>query len=206
MKILLLDEHPLCREAITDILRNRVGQVETESVATVAEALEALGRAPAQLVVADFATGDVCGVPGLEGVVEAARGAVVATLDIRTIPSHARRAAAAGAKAYIPTTCTRELIDAALGVVLAGGSYFPDLSAVRATDRPPATSAKLSPRQAQVLDLLHGGLSNSEIAQALGISVATVKLHVHAILRATGARNRTDLLVRNVRAAREPLG
>jgi DNA-binding NarL/FixJ family response regulator len=53
-----------------------------------------------------------------------------------------------------------------------------------------------------VLDLLHSGFRNEEIAQALGISVATVKLHVHAILKATGARSRVDLLVRNIQAVR----
>jgi DNA-binding NarL/FixJ family response regulator len=200
MRILLLEEHPLFREALIDVLQKRLGQIETEFATTVAEALAALARAPVDLVVADFSAADVGGRPGLEGVVQAAAGASVAAFDTRTVASHARRTAAAGAKAYIPKTSTRELIDAALGVVLAGGSYFPELASMRPGDHARAGFG-LSPRQAQVLELLHNGLSNSEIARALGIAVATVKLHVHAILKATGARNRTDLLVRNVRAA-----
>lgn len=204
MKVLLLDEHPLCREALADLLRMRVGEIETECVTTVAAAVQALERAPRQLVLADFGTGDVCGRPGFEGVAKAVGGALLAALDERPTHSHARRALAAGAKAYIPKTSSRELIDAALGVVLAGGSYFPDMGAPRPAD-PPIYPRPLSPRQIEVLDLLHKGYRNSEIGHALGISVATVKLHVHAVLKATGARSRTDLLVRNVQRISTPL-
>jgi DNA-binding NarL/FixJ family response regulator len=200
MKILLLEEHPIYREALIEILRARVGEMEIESVGTVDEALKALARSPRQLVLADFSTADVCGRPGLEGVAQAAVGATIATLDVRPLHAHARRAQLAGAKAYIPKTSTRELVDAALGVVLAGGSYFPDLGPARPPERTDA-SVRLSARQAEVLDLLERGLRNPEIAQALGISVATVKLHVHAILKATGARSRTELLLRKVRLA-----
>jgi DNA-binding NarL/FixJ family response regulator len=198
MKILLLDEHPIYRDALVEILRARIGKLEAETAATVGEALEALGRGRRQLIIADFSTADVCGCPGLEGLARAAGDATVATLDARPVPAHARRAQLAGAKAYIPKTSTRELMDAALGVVLAGGSYFPDLDEARPRS---GAGARLSPRQAEVLGLLERGLRNPEIAEALGISVATVKLHVHAILKATGARSRTELLLRKVQAS-----
>lgn len=199
MKVLLLEDHPLCREALEGMLRARIGEIEVECASTVAAALLALELRPVDLVLAAFPTGDVCGRPGLEGVAKAADGALVIALDDRPIPSHLRRALAAGAKGYIPKTASRELIDAALGVVLAGGAYFPE--APTAPAPPPVGQIPLSRRQLEVLDLLHKGLSNSEIAKALGISVATAKLHVHAILKATGARNRTDLLVRELRRA-----
>jgi len=192
----------MCQVALVDMLTRRVSSLETECVGTVAEALDALDRRPRELVIADFSTGDVCGRPGLEGLAQAAAGAILATLDIRPIASHARRAQLAGAKAYLPKTYTLELLDAALGVVLAGGSYFPDAGDVR-TASDSAELLKLSARQREVLDLLHKGLRNNEIAHALGISVATVKLHVHAVLKATGARSRTELLVRKFRIVSE---
>jgi DNA-binding NarL/FixJ family response regulator len=199
MRILLLDEQPLFRAALVALLRERlgVGEVEVECPASVAEARQALGRRPAQLVLADFASGDVCGHPGLEGVVEAAgHAAVVAALDARPVAEHARRARSAGARAYLPKTASPELLEAALALLLAGGSYFPELESA-----PRRAGARLSPRQTAVMELLDRGLRNHEIAQSLGISVATVKLHVHAILKATGARSRTELLVRNRQAA-----
>jgi DNA-binding NarL/FixJ family response regulator len=203
MKILLIEDQPLFREGLVDILQKQVDPAEVSCVANVAEALEALDGGAWQLVVADLSTGDLGARPGLEDVIDAAGDADVALLDARPVAAHRRRAQLAGAKAYIAKTSSRELIEAALGVVLAGGSYFSDLAPLRADDRP-AGDHRLSPRQAEVLDLLHGGFRNEEIAQALGISVATVKLHVHAILKSTGARSRVDLLVRNIQAVRAP--
>jgi two-component system, NarL family, nitrate/nitrite response regulator NarL len=59
----------------------------------------------------------------------------------------------------------------------------------------PVTSklAKLSPRQREIAHLIGRGLMNAEIALELGISVATVKDHVHAVLHRTGLRTRTQL-------------
>jgi DNA-binding NarL/FixJ family response regulator len=56
--------------------------------------------------------------------------------------------------------------------------------------------SRLSSRQLEVLRFIEMGQTNKEIAKALGISVATVKLHVQAILNVTGARNRTEAALR----------
>lgn len=53
----------------------------------------------------------------------------------------------------------------------------------------------LSPREHQVVMLIGRGLCNKEIARELGLSVGTVKLHVHNILQKTGARNRYAVLL-----------
>lgn len=205
MNVLILEDLPIFREALIDILGKRVDPVAAQCVTTAAEALEALCREQPQLIFADLSLVPAAGHQALDGLVEAGRGAIIAALDARPSATQVRRAQLAGAKAYIPMTSTRELIDAALGLLLAGGSYFPELpSSARPQDRASA-QPRLSPRQGEVLELLHKGFSNSEIAEALGISVATVKLHVHAILKATGARNRTSLVVRNVRSAGGPI-
>ncbi|WP_159804136.1 LuxR C-terminal-related transcriptional regulator [Litoreibacter roseus] len=56
------------------------------------------------------------------------------------------------------------------------------------------TAAKraLTTRQLEIMQMVHAGASNTEIADALSITVGTVKLHISAILKRTGARNRTD--------------
>jgi DNA-binding NarL/FixJ family response regulator len=50
----------------------------------------------------------------------------------------------------------------------------------------------LSPRQRQVLDELRLGRTNREIAERLGISIATVNKHVHQVLTVLKVRNRTQ--------------
>jgi DNA-binding CsgD family transcriptional regulator len=58
-------------------------------------------------------------------------------------------------------------------------------------------SGQLSPRESEVHELMASGLSNREIAQALFISEATVKVHVRRILQKLGVRSRTEAAARN---------
>jgi DNA-binding NarL/FixJ family response regulator len=51
---------------------------------------------------------------------------------------------------------------------------------------------KLTPRQLQVLASISEGLENAEIAEKLGIASNTVKIHVSAIMRSLGVRNRVE--------------
>lgn len=54
--------------------------------------------------------------------------------------------------------------------------------------------AALSPRRRRVAELLLEGASNKEIARALGLSIGTVKDHVHDILTSPGCRTRAELI------------
>lgn len=195
MRVLLVEEQPLYHDAVRELLGARIGRIEMSTAVIVADALESMSRDPPDLVIADFSTGDICGRPGIEGIVAHANTMVI-TLDARLIGSHLRRAQAAGAKAYIPKTSTRELMGAAFNVVLAGGAYFPDITVSDSDAIAADWTRRLTTRQAEVLKLLGQGLSNRDIAEALGISVATVKLHVHAILKVAGVRNRTGAVLR----------
>ena len=58
---------------------------------------------------------------------------------------------------------------------------------------------KLTPREREVLELLAAGASNKMIARRLGISVATAKFHVAALLAKLGARGRSDAVAIGVR-------
>lgn len=89
--------------------------------------------------------------------------------------------------------------------VLSGGSFYPrellgdgEGAMRRPNGRSPERRQRtgpLTPRQSQVLALLREGRSNREIAQALGISEGTVKIHVTAILKGLGVRNRIQAVI-----------
>lgn len=102
----------------------------------------------------------------------------------------------AGAWGHLPMTSSVEVMAAALRLIMAGGAYFPALHATRLPGEKGALAASaagsISERQRQVLAEIEQGRSNKEIAARFGISVATVKLHVQAIFKALGARNRTE--------------
>jgi DNA-binding NarL/FixJ family response regulator len=61
-----------------------------------------------------------------------------------------------------------------------------------AAARPSATDARLTIREREILDLIHAGLSNKQIAQRLSIQLSTVKNHVHNILEKLGVERRAD--------------
>jgi DNA-binding NarL/FixJ family response regulator len=196
MKFIIIVEQPLFQNALVDLLNNRFDRIDVECVITAAAAIECLDSTSADLVLADFSVDDVRGRPGFEGVVSAAGAAKVVALDARPVNAHCRRAFAAGARGYISMTSSPDLIGAAVALVMAGGVYAPPKEEGGLPPSPPP-SAVLSPRQVEVRDLLLEGRTNAEIAAALSISIATAKLHVHAVLRATGARNRIDLVLKS---------
>lgn len=98
----------------------------------------------------------------------------------------------------ITMTSSPEIASAVLQLVIAGGHYFPrgHLARRRKTDRPLTAAFRLTPREAAVCELLSQGLSNKVISRRLGMSVSTVKLHVHHILKKLAVRNRTEVAIR----------
>ncbi len=106
----------------------------------------------------------------------------------------------AGVSGYLPKSSTGAVIEAAIRLVLAGGRYIPPrmialaAGADEAAEMPAAHAgvARLTDRQLDVLHELARGQANKEIARALGLSPATVKTHVAAVIAALGATNRTE--------------
>jgi DNA-binding NarL/FixJ family response regulator len=97
------------------------------------------------------------------------------------------------------------VIEAAIGLVLAGGRYLPprviEIASRRGAPLAPALPAgaaavRLTERQVQVLKLIAQGQSNKEIARELDLSPATVKAHTAAALAALDAANRTEAVMK----------
>lgn len=194
MDILLIDRFPVCRDALSDILSQRFTGARIAYADGVDSALKSIYVTSPSLVLGDTSTING-GVDGMRPIISAVSDTPVIVMDVFDEPSAAKRAFALGARGYIPKIYSRQLVDAAIAVVAAGGSYFPGAAFFEDDERSNGASRGLSPRQRQTLDLVAEGLSNQEIAGALGISVGTVKLHVHNALSVIGARNRTEAAV-----------
>lgn len=197
MDVIIVDDQPLCLDILSQIVKDRYSTASIRTASDIGSALVLTGEKAPDLVIADLGVGGPGAEPGLKQLVDHARPGPVLTLDARLHPCNLKQARRAGAFGYLPKTSSRPLIEAAIALVAAGGVYFPEGGQDAAPSTPHAT---LSRRQMQVLEGLMRGKSNREIAEDLGIAVATVKLHVHAILTATGSRNRTEaaLLARDV--------
>lgn len=193
MRFLVVGPSPLVLGALAALIERRFSNAAVSTTDCYDAATDILSQHPANLVVADTT---YCGTrehQRLPDLVAAARpGRVV--LFGRTDSAFARTM---GAHGQIPASSNPELIGAAIGLVLAGGCYLPGSatgSASIATDRREPVKP-LSPRVRSVLRGLQDGKSNRSIAEDLGLSTTTVKLHVKTILRRLGARNRTQAVV-----------
>lgn len=113
------------------------------------------------------------------------------------------RALGHGAAAFVPKSASIDLIVGALRTVLGGDVWLP-ASAATGTDAisldrqeadATARLAALTPQQFRVLSMLSAGLLNKQIAADLGVSEATVKAHVSAVMQKLGVSNRTQAVL-----------
>lgn len=135
-------------------------------------------------------------------------------------PSLARVALQTGARAFLPLTSDSGVATAVINLVLAGGSYFPVAAAQAQSDVPAtlmapetpslpaegfgnacgtvsfARSVRLTPREADVLQLLLQGQTNKFIARRLGMHESTVKTHLSNLIRKFEVKNRTGVVLR----------
>lgn len=124
--------------------------------------------------------------------------------DIDTI----RKALAAGAMGYIPKTSSPDVTISAIQLVLAGGIYVPphilQQSANLSVSSTPKSEIQaeaaqitaLSRRQLEVLDLIVSGKSNQTIADELGLTTPTIKMHVSGIFKKLDVKNRTEAVAK----------
>jgi len=120
-----------------------------------------------------------------------------------------RRALDHGAMGFIPKSSNAETLGVALRQVLDGDRWIPDV-AVSAPSTPAdehdiaARVRELTPQQFRVLQMLGSGKLNKQIGYELGVSEATIKAHMSAILRKLGASNRTQAVLMAGRLAVDP--
>lgn len=191
MNVLLVDDHPLFREALSHLVRQLDPAAATLQAASAAEALE-LVRARADLSLALF---DLH-LPGEDGIAALSQCRTLRPQLPMVVVSSSdstrdqRRAFDAGARGYVVKTTPGEAIVAALRGVLAGEAHFP-----AAPFGPTAAGDGLTLRQMEVLLLMCEGHSNKTIASQLAISEQTVKVHVGAIFRALNVVSRTQAIL-----------
>lgn len=118
----------------------------------------------------------------------------IAILSAADSPQHVREALALGVVGFISKAFSPDEMAVAIQHMLAGGIFVPE----KLWATPPANGnggqKLLSPRLLEVLHLAANGSSNKQIANTLGITEGTVKLHFHAILKVLEASNRTQAI------------
>lgn len=194
MKVLVVDDHPLIREALRNVLVELDANCELLESADSAGALRiAAARPDIDLVLLDLNLPDADGFATLEELRRRRPATAVVILSAQNDHQLVTRSIALGAAGYIPKSTPHEVMVSALRLVCSGGMYLPP--EVLAGGGPRRGEPQLTARERQVLALMLEGKSNKRISSHLGMAEATVKNHVTAILKALGASNRTEAVI-----------
>lgn len=190
IRVLVVDDHPVFREGIRAVLATAE---DVEVVAEAGDGREAIAafRAHApDVVLMDLRMPHMNGSDATAAILRLAPEARVVVLTTFDGDEDIHRALMLGAKGYLLKDATRDEILAALRAVHAGKRHVAPAAATRLAERP--VGRDLTDRELQVVEGIAAGRSNREIGEELGISEATVKSHVNAILAKLEARDRTD--------------
>jgi len=197
MRILLADDHPLFAEALQLLIERSIPTSKLTVVANLAAAHSALADAKRyDLAILDLHMPGANGFEGIERTLASFPDTPILVISGTASAADVSRAIELGAKGFLPKTMSTRVLAAAIQVVAAGGTYVPTDFARMASDLPSGEaapgSARLTPREAEVLVLVAAGKANKEIGRALALQEITVKLHVRNIFRKLGVRNRVE--------------
>ena len=200
-RLVIADDHPLFRGALREAVSGLLEQVDIAEAGTFDEVAELLERGgDVDLVLLDLAMPGVRGFSGLMYMRAQYPSVPVIVVSANDDPAAIRRCMEFGASGFIPKTLGVDAMRAAISRILSGGVWTPpdvDLSAGSDAEAAElmARMATLTPQQVRVLMMLSEGLLNKQIAYQLGVSEATVKAHVSAILQKLGVESRTQAVI-----------
>jgi len=203
-RFLIIDDHPLFREALQSAVQLEYPEVETVEARAVGEALELLaGPRPFDLALLDL---NIPGVHGFEGLLQLRTRhprLPVVVVSGHDEPKIIAEALSYGAAGFIPKSARKADLAKAIRAVMEGAVYVPesyDAESVVETDSGDRAEmirrlAKLTPQQLRVLQMLRQGMLNKQIAFELQVGETTVKAHVSEILRKLNVYSRTQAVI-----------
>ena len=200
-RLMIADDHPLFRGAMREAVNGLPGHVECTEAGSFDDVAALLDKGSEfDLVLLDLSMPGARGFSGLMYLRAQYPGVPVAVVSANDDPMAIRRCMEFGASGFIPKTLGVEGMRDAISRILGGGVYTPpDIDLTSGSDAEAAElmarMATLTPQQVRVLMMLSEGLLNKQIAYQLGVSEATVKAHVSAILQKLGVESRTQAVI-----------
>jgi DNA-binding NarL/FixJ family response regulator len=200
-RLMIADDHPLFRGALREAVTGLPERVECTEAGSFDEAAALLDQGSEfDLVLLDLSMPGARGFSGLMYLRAQYPGVPVAVVSANDDPMAIRRCMEFGASGFIPKTLSVDGMRNAISRILSGDVWTPpDIDLSSGSDAEAAElmgrMATLTPQQVRVLMMLSEGLLNKQIAYQLGVSEATVKAHVSAILQKLGVESRTQAVI-----------
>ncbi|MEZ5808891.1 MAG: response regulator transcription factor [Zhengella sp.] len=202
-RFLIIDDHPLFREALHSALKSVYPEAEALEARTIAEAQDILAQSSSfDLALLDL---NIPGIQGFEGLLQIRTA--WPRLPVVVVSGHEdnriiREALSYGVAGFIPKSVRKADLAAAISEVMDGAVYVPASYEAgpaneESQDRAELVKrlATLTPQQLRVLQMLRQGLLNKQIAYELQVGETTVKAHVSEILRKLSVYSRTQAVI-----------
>ena len=201
MKIIIADDHDLVRDALSTLVARDDDKAQIHSVSNFDHAYQYLSEnQETELVLLDVYMPGMNGLLSIKKMVDDFPDVPVVLMSGLVEQADVELGFDYGARGFIPKTMNGKSLVSVLKMIINGAKYIPEVmlepKSADANDNPMG----LSEREKQVLMLLLKGLPNKTISQQLHIEESTVKLHLRTLFKKLSANNRTDLVIKAIKA------
>ena len=206
-RIFLVDDHPLVREWLTNLINQQPGLTVCGEAENGPEARERILALRPDVAIVDIALKDSSGLELIKDLKQGCPGVAVLVLSMHEEPHYAERALRAGARGYVMKRESTRKVVTAISEVLAGKLYVSDtvaaaMAAQFVEGKTLATSSpveQLSDRELEVFELLGQGRTTRQIAETLHVSLKTVQAYCARVKEKLNLSSATELLREAVR-------
>lgn len=197
IRVFLVDDHPILRMGLADMLRREPGIQVVGSASCATDALDALTRQEIDVLLTDLRMPEMSGDALIGEVRKRFPNVGVGVLTTYHSDEDVFNSVKAGAMAYILKSASMDQIVEAIRCLNAGSTWFPPQISKQLTQR--LSRTELSVREIEVLRLAAKGLRNREIGAELFISENTVRNHIVSLMEKLGTTYRTEAIAMGIR-------
>lgn len=204
-KILIVDDHPLVRTGLAQLIGDCPDLEVSGEASDMAAALKYLETSKPDLAIIDLSLAGGSGLDLIERIKTRDKSILMLVASMHDETLYAERVLAAGARGYINKQEAQDKIILAIRQVLAGKIYLSQNMTERLLSGMVENSGDkrdidgLSNRELQVFEMIGGGVTTSQIAEQLNLSIKTIETHQAHIKRKLGLSSAHELTQRAIR-------
>ena len=195
ISILIVDDHTLIRETWSFLLGRNEGFEVLAEEGDGQRAIEIARDKRPNIVLLDINMSPLNGFDILKMIRKLSPGSKVIAVSMHSQPAYAKKMLRLGARGYVTKNSPRQEMLDAINTVQAGSVYIcQEVKNILSEEESTAGLNLLSEREIEVINFIRDGLSSKEIADKLGISIKTVEVHRHNILKKLKVKNTASLI------------